>query len=89
MCAAKTDFNPLIDFIRKNIHFLSFFFFSNPTPESSDLPKWDKVNRLPGNYYRIGNLHYENKPLLGMESGGFFEKRKELWRELNIYTEAD
>lgn len=64
-------------------------FFRNPTPASSDLPKWDKVNEIPANYYRIGNLHYEDKPLIGMESGGFFGERKKLWRDLNIYTDTD
>lgn len=54
----------------------------NPTPELSYLPKWDKVEGFPINYYRIGNFHFEDKPMFGMETGGLFENRAEFWREI-------
>lgn len=54
----------------------------NPTPESSLLPKWDKAEQIPVNYYRIGNFHFDEQPLFGMETGGLFEDRAEFWREI-------
>lgn len=68
---------------------IACFVFRNPTPDSSDLPKWDATNAIPANFYRIGNLHYEDRPLIAMETGGFFEERKQLWRDLNIHADAD
>lgn len=55
----------------------------NPTPASSHLPKWEEVNGFPVNYYRIGNSHFEDKAMFGMEDGGIFEDRTEFWREIN------
>lgn len=57
----------------------------DPTPSSSYLPKWEKTNGFPLNYYRIGNWHFENSSLFGMENNGLFEDRAKFWRELNAF----
>lgn len=60
----------------------NFHRFRNPTPDSSPLPKWVETKEFPVNYYRLGNLHFDNKPMFGMESGGIFEDRAAFWRQL-------
>lgn len=80
----------MIQIFSKNIPILDdcesleslLIFYRNPTPESSNLPKWQTANEVPVNYYRIGRLHFESKPLFGMESGGLFDERTKFWREL-------
>lgn len=62
--------------------------FRNPTPKSSYLPKWKKLKEFPINYYRIGNLNFENKPMFGNEYGGMFEDRAKFWRELGAHLPA-
>lgn len=59
--------------------------FSNPTPDSSHLPKWHQVKHFPVNYYRLGNFHFEGKPTFGMENG-IFEDRAKFWRDLGLYS---
>lgn len=51
--------------------------------ESSQLPQWNQVEGLPANYFRIGNLHFEDQPRFGMENGGIFEDRAQFWREIH------
>lgn len=65
------------------------FLFSNPTPSSSPLPQWQEASEFPLKYYRIGNAHFKDKPLIGMEDGGIFEDRAQLWRELNAHAPAN
>lgn len=55
----------------------------NPTPASSQLPKWNKALGFPISYYRIGNYHFEDKPMIGMETGGLFEDRAQFWRDIH------
>lgn len=64
------------------------FHCRNPTPNSSRLPKWDELNGFPVNYYRIGNFHFDTKPMFGMESGGIFEDRARFWREIGAHLPA-
>ncbi|XP_031633819.1 venom carboxylesterase-6-like isoform X1 [Contarinia nasturtii] len=58
----------------------------NPTPDSSHLPKWTETKELPLNFYRLGNLHFDGKPMFGNENGGIFEERAKFWREINAFT---
>lgn len=46
---------------------------------------WDEINEFPIDYYRIGNYNFEDKSLIGMESGGLFEDRAQFWREINAH----
>ncbi|XP_031636223.1 venom carboxylesterase-6-like [Contarinia nasturtii] len=57
----------------------------NPTPESSNLPKWVEAKEFPLNYYRLGNLNYDGKPMFGMERHGIFEERTKFWREIEAF----
>ncbi|XP_055308049.1 juvenile hormone esterase isoform X2 [Sitodiplosis mosellana] len=57
----------------------------NPTPDSSDLPKWEKANGFPLKYYRIGNTNHYGKPLFGMEVDGIFHDRANFWREIGAH----
>lgn len=61
----------------------------NPTPETSPLPKWETVKGFPVNYYRIGNFHFEDKAMFGMENGGLFEDRTKFWRDLAAFSSAN
>lgn len=63
-------------------------FFRNPTPESSDLPKWHTTNDFPVQYYRIGNWNFDNKPMFGMENDGIFHERAEFWRKIQAHLPA-
>lgn len=60
-------------------------YFSNPTPESSPLPKWVETREFPVKYYRLGNLNFDSKPMFGTEKGGIFEERAKFWRELGTH----
>lgn len=68
-------------------HLNSLFSFStrNPTPDSSDLPKWETANGFPLKYYRIGNTNHNGKPLFGMEVDGIFHDRATFWREIGAH----
>ena len=52
------------------------------------MPKWDKLNGFPINYYRIGNWHFENKTMFGNENGGILEDRATFWRFLGAHLPA-
>ncbi|XP_031616881.1 cholinesterase 2-like, partial [Contarinia nasturtii] len=57
----------------------------NPTPESSNLPKWIEAKEFPLRYYRFGNLNFDGKPMFGMEENGIFEERTKFWREIEAF----
>lgn len=57
----------------------------NPTPASSNLPKWTPTNRAPVTFYRIGNANYPGKALFGMEDGGIFQDRADFWRHIGAH----
>lgn len=71
--------------IRDGVQWSKLFYFSNPTPESSQLPKWHEAKEFPVNYYRLGNLNFDSKPMFGTEKGGIFEERAKFWRELGTH----
>lgn len=62
---------------------------SNPTPNTSHLPKWNEAREFPVNYYRFGNLNFEEKPLFGSETGGIFENRAKIWREITKQSNSN
>lgn len=70
------------------LFFTLYIKYRNPTPESSYLPKWEKTNGFPLNFYRIGNWNFETKPMFGMEDDGLFEDRAKFWRELKAFLPA-
>lgn len=68
--------------------YVIFHLCRNPTPKSSHLPKWEKANGFPLNFYRIGNWNFEAKAMFGMENDGLFEDRSKFWRELGAFLPA-
>lgn len=67
--------------------FLHFFADRNPTPDTSNLPKWHSTQEFPLNYYRIGNTNHDGKPMFGMEEG-LFDDRARFWREIGAHLPA-
>lgn len=62
----------------------------NPTPATSSLPKWhEAIQSQPSKYYRIGNLNFQGKPVIGMEYGGLFEDRAKFWRKLAAHLSSN
>lgn len=58
---------------------------SNPTPDTTLLPKWEKANGFPLKYYRIGNSNHNGKSLLAMEIDGIFNDRANFWRKIGAH----
>ncbi|XP_031627736.1 venom carboxylesterase-6 [Contarinia nasturtii] len=73
--------------IRKAITqlWVNFASTGNPTPDSSDLPKWEEANGFPLKYYRIGNSNHNGKSLIGMEIDGIFHDRANFWRQIGAH----
>lgn len=57
----------------------------NPNSASSELPKWNQINKFPIDYYRIGNFNFNGKPMFGMDVD-LFENRSIFWRDLGLYS---
>lgn len=62
-------------------------FFSNPTPEDSDMIEWTPANTFPLDYLRIGNENGMKNDLLAMEKD-LFAERAEFWRNLKVHHPA-
>ncbi|XP_031628536.1 liver carboxylesterase 1-like [Contarinia nasturtii] len=75
------------DELRKSLvqMWVDFARTGNPTPESSNLPKWIEAKEFPLRYYRFGNLNFDGKPMFGMEENGIFEERTKFWREIEAF----
>lgn len=77
--ATKTVQQPILNF---------FHLFRNPTPSSSDLPKWQPAKNIPVSYYRIGNANFPGKSLFGNENGGIFQDRADFWYRIGAHLPA-
>lgn len=81
----KRNFN--VSKNQQSFLYIEYYRFRNPTPDSSYLPKWNQINHFPINYYRLGNLNFEGRPIIGMENeDGLFEDRAKFWRHLGLHS---
>ncbi|XP_055911613.1 venom carboxylesterase-6 [Eupeodes corollae] len=67
---------------------VNFAWHSDPTPASSDLPKWNPTKTYPVDFVRIGNQDHENWQLLSFEKG-LLQERVDFWNDLKPHIPAN